>query len=366
MAECNICLLTDDIEGVTLNNEGVCNFCDIHDQLDEQYPESSDDLIKMIDEIRRRGRKHKYDVLIGISGGCDSSWLLHSANKWGLRILAVHFNNGWNGAEAESNMKNLVEKIGCTYVRIRPNMNEYNSLNRAFLWASVSEADIPNDIAMGRLMLDIAQQYDCKSIFNGHSFRTEGSCPIGWTLMDSRYLQDVYETYIVDKLRYYPLLTLKSQLIASLKGIKHYRPLYHMKYDKEQAKKDLAVYYDWKDYGGHHCENRYTEFVGWYLYTKFGIDKRRIEQSAFIREGKQFKEIAKEELKIPITISDEILREVRDKLFLSDREFNVIMKMPRATYHDFKGYNFKKWKPLFWIAMKLGFFPKLFYVKYCK
>lgn len=366
MKECITCLLTDDIEGVTITETGECNFCKLHDDLSEQYPVSSDKLIAMVEEIRKRGKNHKYDVLIGISGGCDSSWLLHSAQRWGLRILALHMDNSWNTEIADQNIANLIAKIGCTFIRITPNMKEYNKLNYAFLKASVSEADIPNDIAMGRLMLDVAMQNDCVSIFNGHSFRTEGSCPIGWTRIDGEYVRDVFRHQFLRELKFYPVLTFWVQILASLKGIKHYRPLYYMNYNKDQVKKDLAVYYNWKDYGGHHTENRYTEFIGWLLYTKFGIDKRRIEQSAFIREGLQFKEVAKEELKRPIEIDWKIVEEVKNKLFISDFEWEGIMHSPRRNYHDYKNYNFKKFKWLFWVATKLGFFPETFFTKYCK
>jgi hypothetical protein len=33
---------------------------------------------------------------------------------------------------------------------------------------------------------------------------------------------------------------------------------------------------------------------------------------------------------------------------------------------NFKKYNFKKWKPLFWVLEKMKVVPYTFYVKYCK
>lgn len=363
--ECPRCLLTDDIVGVIIG-EKQCNYCDLHDKLDKEYPISKELESQMINRIKVRGAKRKYDCLIGISGGSDSSYLLYWAKQNGLRVLAFHFDNGFNKDLAERNMTRLIEYTGFDLIRIRVNPIEYNDLNKAFLLASVSDCDIPNDIAMGSLMLDLAIKYGVKTIINGHSFRTEGSTPIGLTYMDGGYIEDVYQKYIGKKLVNYPNLSIKQQIIASLKGIHHERPFYHMQHSKKENIALLKEKFGWESYEGRHCENKYTEFAGWIGYRKFNIDKRIVELSANIRTGEINKKVAKLILEEKIN-EPECVIEILDKLDMNYwYSYNSIQ--PRRMFWEFKTYKdkFVKYKWLIWVGYKLGFLPKTFFEKYTK
>jgi hypothetical protein len=364
LCECPRCLLTNDIQGVTIGAT-QCNFCDMHDSLNREYPISKEKEHELVNRIKIRGAAHKYDCLIGISGGADSSYLLYWAYVNNIRVLAFHFDNGFNKDLAERNMKRMIEFCGFDLIRIRLNSVEYNDLNLSFLRASVSDCDIPNDIAMGALMLDLAIKYNVKTIINGHSFRTEGSVPIGWTYMDSGYIDSVYGKYTGKMLQNYPKLTIRSQIKASLLGIKHERPYYYMDHSKAETVKFLQKTFDFETYQGRHCENKYTEFAGWIGYTKFGIDKRRIELSARIRSGEINKKTAiliMEDRVYPPDFVDEIM----DALNINHIYLNDILCYPRQMYTDFDNYHkkFKKYRWLIYIGYKLHFLPKTFYVKY--
>jgi hypothetical protein len=179
-------------------------------------------------------------------------------------------------------------------INYKVNKQEYDRLNDAFLWAGVPDADIPNDIAMTKLMYDTAYKYGIKYILNGHDFRTEGSTPKPWTYMDAKYIRSVYNKYSGLELHNYPLFTFKDQLFYALIGIKNVRP-FHFKWDRESMEDEMKRFISWQDYGGKHCENVYTEFVGSHLLpNKFGIDKRIVYLSAQVRSGKLKKEEARE------------------------------------------------------------------------
>jgi hypothetical protein len=111
-------------------------------------------------------------------------------------------------------------------INYKVNKQEYDRLNDAFLWAGVPDADIPNDIAMTKLMYDTAYKYGIKYILNGHDFRTEGSTPKPWTYMDAKYIRSVYNKYSGLELHNYPLFTFKDQLFYALIGIKNVRPFH--------------------------------------------------------------------------------------------------------------------------------------------
>ncbi len=364
MKSCKRCLLTDDIIGVEIT-EKQCNFCDLHDSLEKESAlVNVNDIVR---DIKKKGKNHKYDCLIGVSGGFDSSYMLHLASKFGLRILAIHFDNGWNSEAAKTNMKRMVEKTGADLISFSMNNNQLNKLNLAFLKAGVSDADIPNDMAMSKIFFDIAEKYKIKTIFNGHNYRYEGSVPIGWSYMDAKYIKSVADYYNVD-ISSYPMLTFIDQIKYMIKGYKSVRFLYYVNHDKNEMKKMLADEYGWIDYGGNHAENIYTEFIGSYLLpVKFSINKKIVYKSAEIRSNiinrhKGFDEV---HTTAALQFDTKKMKMIEKSLGVS---LDDILSYPINNRDKFDSYHssFKKWRLLIWIGYKIGYFPKTFYEKYCK
>lgn len=355
MKECPRCLFTEDIAKIS---EKQCEYCDLHDEL--QSKAIPFDLNGVLHKIRKAGRSSKYDCIMGISGGLDSSTLLYTAVRyWGLKPLVIHFDNNWNAPEAIHNMTMLIQKLGVDAIVYHVNKQEYDKLNESFLYAGVPDADIPNDIAMTKLMYDTAHKYGIKYILNGHDFRTEGSTPKGWTYMDAKYIQSVYKDYTGKELINYPLFTFWDQIYYAWKGIKQVRP-FHYGFDRETMEHEMKKLIRWEDYGGKHCENLYTEFVGsWLLPNKFGIDKRIVYLSAQVRSGKLNKKQAKELFAVKSEFDLSKLGDAEETLL----KLTNLRKNPREKYSR---YNFKAYRPLIWILAKLNVVPHTFYVKYCK
>jgi len=366
--ECSRCLFTDDIGGVVIGPDGVCNYCKMHDRLEVMYPICNKRLEKLVDDIRFDAHIHRrpYDCVIGVSGGADSSFLLRWAVESRLRVLAVHWDNGWNTPEAESNINVMVDSLGVDLIRYRATP-EYHDLNKAFLMASVSEADVPNDIALLSVILQTANRYGIKANLSGHVFREEGTCPTGWTFMDSRYIQDVYRWATGEEVESFPLMSLRQQVWWGLRGIKTFRPLYHIDYDKERVKEDLHEDFGWTSYGAKHCENIYTAFVGSHLLPeKFHIDKRRIYYSALIRSEMMDKADAERLVAINVPFDSRYLSMVQDRYFEDDETFDAVMRAPIKTHRDYGDYFkvFRRYKPFFWLGTKCNVFPRTFYEKY--
>jgi hypothetical protein len=76
-------------------------------------------------------------------------------------------------------MSQLVKLLGVDSITYTVNKAEYDRLNDAFLVAGVPDADIPNDIAMTKLMYDTAFKYGIKYILNGHDFTGQRSFIFG-------------------------------------------------------------------------------------------------------------------------------------------------------------------------------------------
>ena len=353
MKECPRCLFDESIAEIGAHQ---CEYCDIHDALETQS--NPFDLMPTIKKIKAKGKK--YDCIMGISGGLDSSTLLYTAVKyWGLKPLVIHFDNHWNAPEATHNMKSLIQKLNVDSIVFSVNKTEYDELNKSFLLAGVPDADIPNDIAMTKLMYQTAHKYGIKYILNGHDFRTEGSTPKAWTYMDAKYIRSIYKRFTGKELVNYPLFTFKDQLFYALVGIKNVRP-FHFGFDREKMDAEMTDFIGWKPYGGKHCENVYTEFVGSYLLPKkFDIDKRIVYLSAQVRSGKLTKKEAKEKFNIKPTFDT-------SKLGANEYEYLNAINIRKSERTVFDRYNFKKYRPLIWVLAQMKVVPYTFYVKYCK
>lgn len=110
----------------------------------------------------------------------------------------------------------------------------------------------------------------------------------------------------------------------------------------------VIVNYGWEYYGGHHHENHFTKFaISYWLYEKFGIDKRLITLSAQILSGEVSRDEVLEELtKKPYdegTIENTI-EFVTKKLDLTPEEYDRIWNEPNKTYEDYpsNSYLFEK------------------------
>ncbi len=368
---CSRCLYDENTPAIQFDHRGVCNYCRLHDSLDEAYPsgeEGEQVLRDLAAKIKFQGRRKPFDVVVGVSGGCDSSYLLYKAKDLGLRPLAVHFDNTWDSTIAVENIHTVLKNLDVELFTYVVDNEEYDDLYRSFLKAGVPDLEAPTDIGLAAVLYRAAEKYGVKYIFEGHSFRTEGISPLGWLYMDARYIQTIQKTYGTKKLKTFPNLWFWSQMKwMVMKRIKKIRPLWYVSHHKEQTKKFLADRFNWQWYGGHHLENRITEFYHTYfLPRRFDIDQRINGYSALIRSGQMQRSEGLERIRKPPNVDFDLVDMVKKRYGLSDSEFDALMSKPKKTYQNFKTYKsmFEKLKPMFFILSKLELIPRSFYIKY--
>lgn len=85
---CTRCIYDDRVSAISFDDSGVCNYCRQLDGLVDQYgtgrPEGMVEFERLLDKIKAAGRGKKYDCIIGVSGGTDSSYMVHQApSRWG-------------------------------------------------------------------------------------------------------------------------------------------------------------------------------------------------------------------------------------------------------------------------------------------
>lgn len=368
---CSRCIYDETVPNISFDHESVCNYCKQIDSLEAEYPTGAEGdarLMKMVEEMKVAGKGKKYDAIIGVSGGCDSSYLLHTMHAYGLRLLAVHFDNTWNSTIATENIHNILDKLGIDLFTIVVDNKEYDDIYRSFFKAGVKDLETPTDIGLATTLYKAAEKFGVKYMIEGHSFRTEGVAPLGWIYMDGKYIQSVQKEFGSYPLKTFPNLWLKDFLRWMVFGqIKKVRPLYYMDYDKEAAKELLAKTYGWQWYGGHHLENRFTAFYhSYFLPRRWGIDFRIAGYSAYCRKGWMSREEALGLMQESPHIESDLVDFVKKRLGYSDQEFGALMELPKKTYKDYKTYKktFERLRPFFWLMYKLELVPKSFYMKY--
>jgi hypothetical protein len=351
----------------------MCSYCALHDQMDAQYPtgEAGErELQALAREIKASGTGKRYDCIVGVSGGCDSSYLVHRMVELGLKPLAVHFDNTWNSPIATSNIYTVLDALDVDLETYVVDNREYDDLYRAFILSGARDIEAPTDIGFMGVLYRYAEKYHIRHIIEGHSFRTEGVSPLGWLYMDGGYITDINRRFGTVPLTTYPNMSFRQFVRwAAFSGIKRVRPLYFIDYNKEATKRFLADTYGWEWYGGHHLENRFTAFYHTYfLPRRFGIDMRVLELSARIRDRQIERWEGEKELVKPPEHDPDVLAMVKKRLGFSDDEWEATMDAPRRHYSDYRTYKrtFERLRPFFWALYKMDRVPKSFYVKFCR
>ena len=340
---CAIGVWDETIPGIVFDENGISNYYRLMERLMGAYPRGDKgsqrwDLI--IKKIIAAGSGKRYDCVIGVSGGTDSSYLLWLAKEFGLRPLAVNLDNGWNSDISVKNIKRMTQALNIDLETYVINYEEIKDLNRCYMKAGLPWADIPTDLAIKAVLYKIANREGIKYILRGNDFRSEGTQPREWTYGDGRQLKFIHNKFGKVRLKTFPNYTIPDLIYYSLvKRIKSIYPFYYLEYSKKTAQKFLNEKFGWEYYGGHHFENLFTRFViSFWLYEKFGIDKRIITLSAQIVTGEITRNDALKTLSVkPYNEADKniFIEYVLKKLDFDIQEFESILKSPAKSFLDY-------------------------------
>ena len=373
MKICSRCIYDERTAYITFDDDGVCNYCHQIDVLTKEYGTASEKggkkFYKIIEEIKKAGEGKKYDCIIGVSGGADSSYMLYLSKKWGLRPLAVHYDNTWNTAIATENIRKVLTALDIDlYTHVTDN-KEADDMFRSFFYADVAELDAGTDLALAEVMYRAAWKYKLNYVLEGHSFITEGITPVGRNYFDGKYIKSIHKMFGKLPMKTYPLMTFSRFIFWSMFAkIQKIRPFWYIDYNKEDARKFLQKEYDWKYYGGHHLENRSAAFChSVYFPQKFNTDMRNNTLSALVRNGKMDRKEALTEYRKPPLVEKDLVEYFKKRLDLSDEEYESIMKRKPKSWYEYPTYKkrFELLRPLFKVLAKANLVPMSFYLKYC-
>ena len=347
---CTNCVMDTTDSKITFDEKGVCDHCNTFYKkilpnwhTDERGEKELD---KIVSKIKKEGKGKDFDCILGMSGGIDSSYLLYLAKeKLGLRPLVFHVDAGWNTQLAVNNIERLIDKLGLDLFTEVINWEEIKDLQLAFFKSGVPHIDVPQDHVFFATMYHFASKYKVKHILTGGNYSTE--CvrnPIEWMYYqsDSIQLKDIHKKFGTRPLKTYPVTNIlwHKFYLPYFKGIKVYRPLDYMPYNKKEAMRFLMDKFGWQPYPQKHFESRFTRFYeSYWLYERFGYDVRKVQFSSLILTGQMTRKEALEKLKELPYDKENIHHEIEfvaNKLGITVDELNSYMHIPKKTYKDYK------------------------------
>ncbi|MBN8704019.1 MAG: N-acetyl sugar amidotransferase [Bacteroidetes bacterium] len=377
--QCKKCVLDTTAKYITFDSEGICNHCRQYAAMAKKYvdiPQEKKDkeLSVIVSKIKRLGKNNKYDCILGLSGGADSSYLAYFAKQLGLRPLVVHFDNGWNSELAVKNIENIVSKLGYDLYTYVFDWEEFKDLQVAYLKASVVDTEVPTDYLIFAVLNKIAAKENIKYILSGYNYVTEFGMPKGWNYdkkFDHVNLENIHKKFGKVELKKFPTFGISQRYwYEEILGIETVTLLNFKPYIKKEIKDLIAKELDWRDYGGKHHESIFTRFYQDYILPKkFNIDKRKTHWSSLIWSGQATKQEALADLAnepYPKELQEQDRVYVTKKLGLTDTEFESIMNT-KPIEHEFYGFEspdnlkFKLYKLLLYVPARIS--KKIRYIK---
>ncbi len=347
---CSRCIMDTSDKEIYFDEKGVCNHCYQHERLDKllvpKGADASKQLSELIERIKKKGQGKKYDCIIGLSGGVDSTYVALLVKKLGLRPLAVHLDNGWNSELAVKNVENIVTKLGIDLFTIVIDWEEFRELQLAYLRAGVVDLEATSDHAIFASMYKLAKQNDVSFIISGTNVATESIMPKSWYYTrkdDLTNLKDIHSKFGSGlKLKTFPtqgfLKLLYFNLFHKLESV---AILNYVPYIKSEIKEIIKAELGWRDYGGKHHESLITKFYQCYILPqKFGIDKRRAHLSDLVCANQLTRDEALLEVQKPLYASatelEKDIEYIVKKFGISRTEFEAIMNAEPKRHEDFK------------------------------
>ncbi len=362
---CTRCIMDTSDPKIEFDQNGVCNHCHDYDRVMRDYVFANkvgqQKLKEAVKLIKQEGIGKKYDCIIGLSGGVDSSYVAWMVKDLGLRPLAVHLDNGWNTEAAVRNIENIVKILDIDLYTEVLDWEEFKSLQLAMLRASTPDSEIPTDHAIVATLYKAALKQNIRFIISGGNFVTELMVPLSWSNghSDWKYIKTINKKFGTKPLKTFPHYTFfdKIYLFPRIKKIEVISPLNWIEYNKFEVIEFMKKNIGWVPYGGKHHESLYTRFYqGYILPKKFGADKRRPHFSCLINDARTSREQALNELQQP-AIEDDLIDQEKDfvvkKLGITAEEFEEIMNAKPAKFEDFTSDTLSP--PLYHKAVLAGF-----------
>jgi len=106
---CRRCSLPEGYPNIQLDKENICTHC-------QNYKPKKTAGREALERKLNQQSGKKYDILVPVSGGRDSTFVLyHAVKTFGKRVLAVHYDNEFEVPQARKNLLQAIERLECDF-----------------------------------------------------------------------------------------------------------------------------------------------------------------------------------------------------------------------------------------------------------
>jgi hypothetical protein len=115
MPRCTKCVLPETFPGVKFDEQGVCSYCSTHQPIQVLGEKA------LKNELSRyRDKGAEYDMVVPISGGRDSAFVLHQmVTKYKMRVLALTVDSGAILPEGYRNVEKITSVLNVPHVWLK-------------------------------------------------------------------------------------------------------------------------------------------------------------------------------------------------------------------------------------------------------
>jgi N-acetyl sugar amidotransferase len=167
MKYCRHCIIPDTRPNIEFDEQGVCNACLAHATRPEiDWPQREQAFQAVVDHAKSRSHL-RYDCLIPVSGGKDSTWQVVKCLEYGLNPLAITWKTPARTELGARNLANLVN-LGVDHVdyQVNPRVEKKFMLQALVQYGSTA---IPMHLALFNIPLKIAVKFDIPLVVWGEN-----------------------------------------------------------------------------------------------------------------------------------------------------------------------------------------------------
>ena len=347
---CARCVMDSSDPGLRFGEGGTCSHCLAFERFVKPSWEAALNdpwrLHRQVEEIRRSNSKRGFDCILGLSGGLDSSYMLHlMVTEYGLRPLVFHVDGGWNSELSTHNINCLVDALNIDLYTEVINWREMQNFQLACFRAGIPHLDMPQDHAFVATLYRYAEENGVKVILNGGNYATELVLPpkeYYYYGTDMRQIRDILGRFGSVPMNSYPFSSVfrHKVYLRYVKRVRVLKPLNQVRYVQREASSLLQETYGWRPYPQKHFESVFTRFYeGFWLPQRYGFDVRKAQLSSLVITGQMSRVEALEKLNSPTLDNQQIAKDfsfVASKLGISEDELRSYLEMPKFTYRDYR------------------------------
>ena len=338
MRYCKRCVMPDTKPDIHFDEQGVCNACrSFEKRKDTDWNAREEQLKEILNRYKSKNGK-KWDCIVPVSGGKDSTYQVLTMLRLGMTPLCVTATTCDLSTIGRKNIENI-KNLGVDYIEFSPNKIVRRKLNRIGLM-EVGDISWPEHIGIFTIPIRVAVQYDIPLIIWGENSQNEYGGPASASennYLNRRWLEE-----------FGGLLGLRLSDLVGVEGIdeKHLIP-YTYPTDDELKRVGatglfLGYYLPWDGYTNaltsqahgfttfhrvvegscvnyENLDNYQTGIHDYFKFLKFGFGRASDIASLHIRRGRLSRQdactiVRMHDGKIPWTYLDKPLKDILEPL----------------------------------------------------